>query len=426
MLSRPSNRHRRAWASAATTAIVLGLAACSSSSPSPAASGSARQTIVFAESGLGTEVQQTERAVSYFERANPGIHVKIDVLSPDSTTYLSQLEKSFTAGSATPDVYESDVTYPPKFARAGWALNLARFGPDMKRYFPAEAAAGTHKGGIYAIPWFDNPEGLYYRTDLIKTPPTSPAQVVADAKAAMQKDHALKEGLAFEGREYEGAITAFVTVESAFGSRLRTSNIDTAGNVAALAWLQDSIYKNHIAPMAVTRWEEGQVAQEFVSGRAAFAIDYPFAEVLATKPPVKGHVGYIPFPAGPNGTPSAAAGGEMLAINAKSAHAAAAWKLIQYLTSPKVETARAEATGDPPSLPGAYTPVLYAKAPYFENVKTLISDAQPRPVNPDYLTVSRDLQVMLAQVYAHARSAPAALSGSARAVRKDGNTNTPP
>ena len=70
--------------------------------------------------------------------------MKIDMLSPDSTTYLSQLEKSFTAGWATPDVYESDVTYPPKFARAGWALNLARLGPDMKRYFPAEAAAGSY------------------------------------------------------------------------------------------------------------------------------------------------------------------------------------------------------------------------------------------------------------------------------------------
>ena len=406
--------------------IVLGLAACSSSSPSPAASGSARQTIVFAESGLGTEVQQTERAVSYFERANPGIHVKIDVLSPDSTTYLSQLEKSFTAGSATPDVYESDVTYPPKFARAGWALNLARFGPDMKRYFPAEAAAGTLLGRYLRHPVVRQPRGPVL--------PDRPDQDASDQPGAgggrRQGGYAEgpcpQGGLAFEGREYEGAITAFVTVESAFGSGLRTSNIDTAGNVAALAWLQDSIYKNHFAPMAVTRWEEGQVAQEFVSGRAAFAIDFPFAEVLATKSPVKGHVGYIPFPAGPNGTPSAAAGGEMLAINAKSAHAAAAWKLIQYLTSPKVQTARAEATGDPPSLPGAYTPALYAKAPYFENVKTLISDAQPRPVNPDYLTVSRDLQVMLAQVYAHARSAPAALSGSARAVRKDGNTNTPP
>ena len=49
---------------------------------------------------------------------------------------------------------------------------------------------------------------------------------------------------------------------------------------------------------------------------------------------MKGHVGYIPFPAGPGGTPGSALGGEMLAINAKTAHAAAAWTLIQYLTSP--------------------------------------------------------------------------------------------
>ena len=110
----------------------------------------------------------------------------------------------------------------------------------------------------------------------------------------------------------------------------------------------------------------------------------------------------------------------MLAINAKSAHAAAAWKLIQYLTSPKVEDGPGRGDRRPALAPGTYTPALYAKAPYFENVKTLISDAQPRPVNPDYLTGPSDLQVMLAQVYAHARSAPAALSGSARAVRKDG------
>ena len=32
----------------------------------------------------------------------------------------------------------------------------------------------------------------------------------------------------------------------------------------------------------------------------------------------------------------------MLAVNAKTAHAAAAWTLIQYLTSPAVETARGD------------------------------------------------------------------------------------
>lgn len=422
----PSSWHRRAWVSTAAVITVAGLAACSASAPNRSAPGGATQTIVFAESGLGAEEQQTQQAVDGFEKAHPGIHVKLDVLSPDSTRYLSQLEHSFTAGSATPDVFETDVTYPPKFARAGWAMDLRRFSPDMKRYLAGEAGFGTHQGGVYAIPWFDNPEGLYYRTDLIQTPPSSPAQVVADAKAAMKRDPSITAGLAFEGAEYEGAITAFLTVESAFGGKLKTSDIDTAGNVAALAWLQDAIHKNHIAPGAVTGWQEGKVAHEFVSGHAAFAIDYPFVEEMAARSPVRGKVGYIPFPAGPGGTPGSALGGEMLAINARSAHAAAAWQLIQYLTSQKVEIRRAEATGDPPSLAGAYTSALYAKAPYFKDVRTLETYAQPRPVSPVYLTVSRDLQVMLAQVFANATSPTKALSGAAPAVRKDGNINNPP
>ena len=404
--------------------IALLAAACGSSGSGPAVSAGAKQTIVFAESGLGTEGAQTQTAINGFEKANPNIKVKVDVLSSDSTTYLAQLEHSFIAGSTTPDVFESDVTYPAKFAQAGWVLNLASLHPDMSQFFPTEVAAGTYQGQTYAVPWFDNPEGLFYRTDLIKTPPTSPAQVVSDAEAAMKADHSLKEGLAFEGAEYEGAITAFLTVDSAFGGKLDPQNLNTPGNAAALAWLYDAVYKNHIAPTAVTGWQEGQVQAEFSSGHAAFAINYPFVEAIPASqeaPAVVGHIGYIPFPAGPGGTPGSALGGEMLAINAKTAHSAAAWKFIEYLTSAPVEVARAEATGDPPSLPSAYTPALYAKAPYFQNVKVLNGYSQPRPVSPNYLQVSTDLQVMLSSVFANTESPAAAIAGAAPTVKSDAN-----
>jgi multiple sugar transport system substrate-binding protein len=401
-------------------------AACSSSgsgSSSSGVSGSSKQTITFAESGLGSEGQQTQKAINAFEAANPNIKVNIQVLSSDSTTYLSQLEHDFISGSTTPDVFESDVTYPAKFAQAGWVLSLAQFSPNMGQFFPHEVAAGTFNGTNYAVPWFDNPEGLYYRTDLIKTPPTSPAQVVSDAQAALKADPKLKEGIAFEADKYEGAITAFLTVDSAFGGTLDPNNVNTPGNVAALSWLHDAIYKYHIAPTAVTGWQEGQVEQEFVSGYAAFSINYPFVESLATSPPVKGHVGYIPFPAGPGGTPGSALGGEMLAINAKTAHAQAAWKLIQYLTSAPVEIARAIATGDPPSLPSAYTSQLYSAAPYFQAVKTLNNYSAPRPVNPNYLAVSADLQTLFSGVYANssANAASQAFASQAATIKQAAN-----
>ncbi|HSZ41076.1 MAG TPA: extracellular solute-binding protein [Trebonia sp.] len=402
----------------ATAGLVAGAAACSSSSSSSVAA-SAKQTIVFAESGLGTEGQQTQVAINAFEKANPNIKVTVQVLSSDSTTYLSQLEHDFIAGSSTPDVFESDVTYPAKFAQAGWILPLTQFNPNMGQFFKTEVAAGTYKGTYYAVPWFDNPEGLFYRTDLVKTPPTSPAQVVSDAQAAMKADKSLKEGIAFEADKYEGAITAFMTLDSAFGGTLNPANVNTPGNVAALNWLHSAIYTTKIAPQAVTGWQEGQVEQQFASGYTAFAIDYPFVEAQPLAASVKGHVGYIPFPAQSGGTPGSALGGEMLAVNAKTAHSAAAWKLIQYLTSPSVETTRAIAVGDPPSLPSAYTSALYAKAPYFKNVYTLNTYAAPRPVNPNYLEVSSDLQTLFSSVYANSSSnaASAAFAAGAPSIK---------
>src|ERR1700742_2080838 len=161
-------------------ALAAGAAACSSgggSSSSVAAS--AAQTIVFAESGLGTEGQQTQLAINAFEKANPNIKVQVQVLSSDSTTYLSTLEHDFISGSSTPDVFESDVTYPAKFAQAGWVLPLTQFKPDTGQFFKTEVDAGTFNGTLYAMPWFDNPEGLFYRIDLIKTPPPRPAAEVS-------------------------------------------------------------------------------------------------------------------------------------------------------------------------------------------------------------------------------------------------------
>ena len=415
MRSRRPARWRAATVTIAAAGLATGAAACSSSSSSSSVPANATQTIVFAESGLGTEGTQTQTAINAFEKANPNIKVTVQVLSSDSTTYLSQLEHDFISGSSTPDVFESDVTYPAKFAQAGWVLPLTQFHVDTSQFFPTEVAAGTFNNTLYAMPWFDNPEGLFYRTDLIKTPPTSPAQVVSDAQAAMKTDKSLKEGIAFEADKYEGAITAFLTVDAPFGGKLDPSNINTPGNVAALNWLHNAIYVNHIAPQAVTGWQEGQVEEQFASGYTPFAIDYPFVEAQPLAPAVKGHVGYIPFPAGPGGTPGSALGGEMLAINAKTAHAAAAYKLIQYLTSAPVETARAIAVGDPPSLPSAYTSALYSKAPYFQAVKTLNTYAAPRPVTPNYLTVSSDLQTLFSSVFAAPSSGAAAAAFAAGA-----------
>ena len=409
---------KRAGALLAVAGLVLAVSACGSSSKSSTAksvSASAKQTISFALNGLGSEGEATEVAVKNFEKANPNIKVKVEILSSNSTTYLQQLQTRFEGGSKSPDLFESDVTYPAKFAQAGWVRSLSSFKPETSRFFKTEMEAGEYKGSVYAIPWFDNPEGLFYRTDLVPTAPKSPEEVVSDAKKAMEKDPELKEGLAFEGHKYEGAVTAFLTVAPAFGGKLTATEIATKGNIEALNWLHEALYVNKIAPTAVTGWEEGQVEEEFVSGHTAFAIDYPFVASEAEKGgPAKGKFAYIPFPAKAGGKPGSALGGEMLAINAKSEHADAVYKLIEFLTTDAVQIKRAEECGDPPSLPSAYTEALYSKKPIFKAVKTLNGYAQPRPVTPNYLQISEYLQDAFSSVFANSTSAEQRPQGSRR------------
>lgn len=421
--------HMKFRSLAAVTAgglLVAGLAACGSSSNAPAGKQvplSAKQTIVFATQGLGSEGTATATAVKGFEQAHPNIKVSILNLSPTSDVAFEQLTQRFTANSSTPDVITSDVIWPAQFAQAGWLANLSKFHPNTAAYFPAQMATGQYKGGVYAIPWFINAEGLYYRTDLIKTPPTTTAQLFSDAISAMKRDHSLKEGLAFEGDKYEGAVTAFQSM----GGQISTSdlgNIDTPANKAVLTMMYDAVSKYHIAPSAVSTWEESQVQNAWLAGQTPFALNWPYIFALSDgkgcKPgcdPVFGKTGWVPFPS-PVGKPQTSLGGDDLAVNARSTHQAAAWALIQYLSSNSVQDARAISAGDPPSVKAAYTSQLYAAAPYFKQEQAVYAAATPRPVTPVYTQISSQLQTMISSVLTGQSAPAAALSAAAPTVKQ--------
>jgi multiple sugar transport system substrate-binding protein len=407
-----------------TTAGALAAAGCSSSGSGSAGkqvSASAKQTIVFATQGLGSEGTATQTAVKAFEKLHPNIHVSILTLSPTADVAYQQLTQRFTAGSSTPDVITSDVIWPSTFARPGWLANMSKFHPDTGAFFPGQMATGQYKGGIYAIPWFINAEGLYYRTDMIKTPPTSTAQVFTDALAAMKKYPQLKEGLAFEGDKYEGAVTAF----QSFGGNIAPStlnNINTPGNAAVLTMMYDAVHKYHIAPTAVSTWEESQVQSAWLSGQTPFALNWPYIFALSqgsnpSYPAVKNHTGWVPFP-NPTGNPQASLGGDDLVMNAKSTHQAAAWEFIQYLTSDQAQIARAIAAGDPPSVKSAYNSKLYAAAPYFQQEQAVFAAATPRPVTPVYTQISSQLQTMISSVLSGQATPSAALSATAPTVKQ--------
>ncbi len=423
----PATTHRNALAAmAAAGLLIAGLAACGSSPSSSSASSqvaaSAKQTVVFATQGLGSEGTATSSAVAAFEKLHPNIKVQILSLSPTSDVAEQQLEHYFTAGSSTPDLVTTDVTWPATFARAGWIANLASFKPDTSAFFPGQMATGSYNGGTYALPWFINAEGLYYNTSMIKTAPTSESQLVSEAKTAVATNKSLKEGLAFEGAEYEGAVTAWQSMGAQIGlSDLK--NIDTSANTASLTFMYDAIHTYKIAPSAVTGWEESNVQAAWLAGQTPFALNWPYIYALSEStangkpvyPAVYGKTAWVPFP---SGTPQSSLGGDDLAINAKSTHQAAAYALMQYLTSVGAQVTRAISAGDPPSVISAYNSTLYKAAPYFANEKAVYAVVTPRPVTPVYPDISSQLQTMISSVLSGESSASAALSSTAPTVQQ--------
>jgi multiple sugar transport system substrate-binding protein len=393
-------RYKRAMVVVAAAGLAAGVSACSSSSSTAAQqSASSKQSITFAISGLGAEGTYLEKQVKEFETANPNINVVVNVDSSNSTVFLSQINNSFSAGASTPDLVESDVTYTAKWAAGGY---LQPVSCSQSSFNSAMWSTGTYNSKQYSCPFFLNVEGLWYRKDLIKTPPTSPQQVISDAQAAMKADPKLKEGIAWEGDQYEGEITSFMVLDKAFGGSLNNlANINTPQNVAALDYLHSIIYQDKIAPAGVTTYTEGQTGDDFDSGYAAFAINWPY---VASGPFSNGvtaaDIGYIPFPAASGGQPGVALGGSVLSINAKTAHLAAVNSLISFLDSPAQQTARAIAVSDAPAVNAAYDTALFTNSSLWKTVQGLASDAAARPVSPYYLNVSADLQEMISSAYA--------------------------
>ena len=82
------------------------------------------------------------------------------------------------------DILGLDVTWEAEFAQAGWIL-------PWTGTYKQQAEAGTlkvplqtatWKGQLVAVPYNSNTQLLWYRDDLVKTPPTTWDQMIADAE----------------------------------------------------------------------------------------------------------------------------------------------------------------------------------------------------------------------------------------------------
>src|SRR4030095_8574939 len=109
------------------------------------------------------------RLIDDFQSEHPDIRVQLIEGPPATNTREDMYSTSFLSGAAGYDIVYGDVIWTPKFAAAGWLLDVpGRLSPaDLDDFLPVALHAGVYKGRLYRIPGFTDAGILYYRKDLV-------------------------------------------------------------------------------------------------------------------------------------------------------------------------------------------------------------------------------------------------------------------
>jgi multiple sugar transport system substrate-binding protein len=400
-------------AALAIPAALLNQLACRNREASP--------TLVFAGSAVGREGEVLRRQLASFEAGHQGMRVEIRAV-PDAADQQHQLYVQWlNALSPEPDVMQLDVIVTPEFAAAGWILPLDRFHPDVDQFFHAAIAANRWNGSLYALPWFVDVGLLYWRTDLLDAPPPT-FDALSMAVSRAQQEHGLPFGLVLSGARYEGLITVFLEYLYGFDGRFLDDDgraiVDSDAGIRALTTLRDEIYREHVVPPDVLAWQEEQTRFAFSSGRAVAMRNWPYAYPLladAEGSRVSRRFAVALMPHGDGGSPTAALGGQQLAINARSRRPEDAYALVEHLTAADQMLERAQVAGEYPARSGLYSrqELGHALGASPEEIRRIIEHAVPRPVTPIYAELSELLQVELHRALTRQKEPAAALRAAA-------------
>jgi multiple sugar transport system substrate-binding protein len=327
--------------------------------------------------------------------------IKINFLQTTSDQQRVSLVRRLAANDSSIDIFAMDVDWTAEFATAKWLkpvpANLASQVKSQDLAGPVQTA--SWQGRLWAIPINSNTELLWYRKDLVPTPPKTWTQMIAEANqlAAQGKPHYIEE----QGAQYEGLTVWFNSMVDSAGGQILTSNDKVVLGTPALkaAEIMKELATSKAADPSLNVSMEGPGQVAFQSGTAAFMINYPFvwSATQAGNPKVFKDMGYAYFPeVTPGIPPKVSIGGYNLGISAFSKHPTLAFQAVQCLTQDKNQSRDAIKGGLAPVAASIYDQPAFEKAyPFHQLIKQQLQTYGIRPQTPAYADVTLAIQKTL-------------------------------
>ena len=376
------------------------------------------------------EVSQWAPLVKEFEAKNPDIRLEI-VEGPNATDLVENLYTSaFLLGDSPYDLVYMDIVWTPKFAAAGWLMDLSnRISSEQLADFLAEDVnGGRYQGGLYRIPVRSDVGMLYYRKDLLEQggyqPPETFTQLMQISQD-LQKQGKAKWGYLWEGRQYEGAAATFVEALQGYGGfwiNPNTGNVglDQPAGVQAVEFLRDTIQQG-VSPAGVITYGEEEVRRLFQVGEAVFMRSWPYAWPLGNSAdsPTRGKFAIKPMVHDLGKNSGACQGGWGLGIAKTTKHPEAAWRAIAFFSSEAVQRQLVLATGYVPSRRSLFNdPQIVAKYSHYPAMLEVVEKSVLRPPIPQYAQASDILQRYLSAALTGKLSPERAMKAAADETRR--------
>ena len=358
--------------------------------------------------------------IEKWNAAHPNEKVTFKEQTDQADQQHDDLVQHFQAKDAGYDVASVDVVWTAEFAAKGWLQPLKdKMALDTSAMLKPTVDAASYKGTLYAAPESSDGGILYYRKDLVPTPPKTWDEMMSMCSIATANNIGCYSG---QFKKYEGlTVNASEAINSAGGAVLDEDGKPSLNTPEAKAGLENLVkaYAAGEIPKEAITFQEEESRQAFQDGKLLFLRNWPYVYNLATtegSSKVKDVLGMTALP-GKDGPGASSLGGHSAAISVYSKNKATALDFLKFLTTEETQKFFATQGSLAPVLGKLYDDQeLVAKLPYLPVLKTSIENAVPRPVTPFYPAVTKAIQENAYSAIKGEKTVDAALSDMQKSI----------
>jgi multiple sugar transport system substrate-binding protein len=362
----------------------------------------------------GSDLAVHEQTRDRWNALHPDHPVRMQRLPDSADLQRIQLGLELNAKGDNFDVLSLDIIWTGEFAEYGWIESLDDLRPEAEqKIFAGPLKTGLYQQTLWAMPYTSTAGLLYYRKDLITTPPKTWEEAVRMGMAAGKQ-----AGIApyvGQGAAYEGLVVNYLELLWGAGGdvfdpsleRVLFNSTDAASTAAE--FMRRAQENGFYAPGFNTMMED-QAKTAFAAGKAVFMRNWQSFYDFLQRPEnsqVVGKFDIALLPVFAEGQNPSALGGSNLAVNKFSKKKELAKEFIRFASLNEDVQVSLGKSSQVPVLRSAYDQLQ--DDPVMKLLSQILPTAHTRPPVPSYNDISLTFQQEIFPAYTAQKPVPAAL-----------------